>query len=73
MISFQDSIRAKWFYTCMFQVTNQEAVDLVRPLCIGVDNPRPISACKKLTELSVARGSSDDISVLVIQLGQFVQ
>ncbi|KAM7499382.1 hypothetical protein LguiA_023796 [Lonicera macranthoides] len=55
------------------KVSNQEAVDLVRPLCIGVHDPRPISACKKLAELSVARGSSDDISVLVIQLGQFVQ
>ncbi|PON86583.1 Protein phosphatase [Trema orientale] len=54
------------------KVTNQEAVDIVRPLCIGVDKPEPFSACKKLVELSVRRGSIDDISVVVIQLGQFI-
>lgn len=54
------------------QVTNQEAVDIVRPLCIGVDKPEPFSACKKLVDLSVRRGSIDDVSVMVIQLGQFI-
>lgn len=56
----------------MLQVTNQEAVDVVRPLCIGVDKPDPFSACKKLVDLSARRGSTDDISVVIIQLGHFV-
>ncbi|KAF2304633.1 hypothetical protein GH714_036897 [Hevea brasiliensis] len=50
------------------KVTNQEAVDLVRPLCIGVNKPELFSACKKLSELSSRRGSIDDISVMIIQL-----
>ncbi|KAK2635779.1 hypothetical protein Ddye_030571 [Dipteronia dyeriana] len=54
------------------KVSNQEAVDIVRPLCVGVDKPEPFSACKKLAELSVRRGSMDDISVMVIHLGRFV-
>ncbi|KAK6929484.1 PPM-type phosphatase-like domain [Dillenia turbinata] len=53
-------------------VSNQEAVDVVRPLCIGVDKPEPFSACKKLIDLSYKRGSTDDISVMVIQLGHFL-
>ncbi|KAJ4825078.1 hypothetical protein Tsubulata_040465 [Turnera subulata] len=53
------------------KVGNQEAVDIVRSLCIGVDKPEPFSACKKLTELSLKRGSIDDITVMVIQLGCF--
>ncbi|KAK9282719.1 hypothetical protein L1049_010939 [Liquidambar formosana] len=54
------------------KVTNQEAVDVVRPLCVGIDKPEPFSACKKLADLSVRRGSTDDISVMVIQLCHFV-
>ncbi|XP_022764982.1 probable protein phosphatase 2C 30 [Durio zibethinus] len=54
------------------KVTNQEAVDLIRPFCIGVDKPKPFSACKKLAELSSWRGSFDDISVMIIQLQRFV-
>ncbi|GMI87290.1 phosphatase 2C5 [Hibiscus trionum] len=50
------------------KVTNQEAVDLVRPFCVGLDDPKPFSACKKLAELSSWRGSFDDISVIIIQL-----
>lgn len=53
------------------KVTNQEAVDVVRPLCIGVGKPDSSSACKKLVDLSVSRGSTDDISVMVIELGCF--
>ncbi|KAH0930543.1 hypothetical protein HID58_016270, partial [Brassica napus] len=49
-------------------VTNQEAVDVVRPYCIGVENPKTLTACKKLAELSSTRGSLDDISVIIIQL-----
>ncbi|XVE69444.1 hypothetical protein DITRI_Ditri09bG0152700 [Diplodiscus trichospermus] len=54
------------------KVTNQEAVDLVRSFCVGVDKPKPFSACKKLAELSSWRGSFDDISVMIIQLERFV-
>ncbi|XP_039009946.1 probable protein phosphatase 2C 30 isoform X1 [Hibiscus syriacus] len=54
------------------KVTNQEAVDLVRPFCVDVDKPEPFSACKKLAELSSWRGSFDDISVMIIQLERFV-
>ncbi|XP_016496513.1 putative protein phosphatase 2C 53 [Nicotiana tabacum] len=55
------------------KVTNQEAVEVARPLCIGVDNVQRLSACKKLIDLAVMRGSSDDISAMIIQLSQFVQ
>nr|GMD57651.1 phosphatase 2C 53 [Ipomoea batatas] len=55
------------------KVSNQEAVDTVRPLCIGVDKPHPLSACKELVNLALTRGSFDDISVMVIQLSHFVQ
>ncbi|OMO75979.1 phosphatase 2C (PP2C)-like protein [Corchorus olitorius] len=54
------------------KVTDQEAIDLVRPYCVGVDKPEPFSACKKLAELSSWRGSFDDISVMIIQLERFV-
>ncbi|KAJ7963953.1 Protein phosphatase 2C family protein [Quillaja saponaria] len=53
------------------KISNQEAVDIVRPLCRGLDKPRLSSACKKLVNLSVSRGSTDDISVMLIQLGYF--
>ncbi|GFP97662.1 probable protein phosphatase 2c 25 [Phtheirospermum japonicum] len=55
------------------KVTNQEAVDVARSLCVGVDKPETVSACKKLVDLSLTRGSVDDISVMVVQLTQFVQ
>ncbi|KAJ4830771.1 hypothetical protein Tsubulata_049052, partial [Turnera subulata] len=55
------------------KVENQEAVDIARPLCMGVDGKAdPLSACKKLAELSVSRGSYDDISVMLIQLRRFI-
>ncbi|CAH8313117.1 unnamed protein product [Eruca vesicaria subsp. sativa] len=54
------------------KVTNQEAVDVVRPYCVGVENPNTLSACKKLVELSCKRGSLDDISLIIIQLQQFL-
>ncbi|PIN23482.1 Serine/threonine protein phosphatase [Handroanthus impetiginosus] len=55
------------------KVSNQEAVDLARPLCVGGGKPEVFSACKKLVDLSLTRGSTDDISVMIIQLTQFVQ
>ncbi|GAV66594.1 PP2C domain-containing protein, partial [Cephalotus follicularis] len=54
------------------KVTNQEAIDIARPLCTGVDKPEPLAACKLLANVSVSRGSSDDISVMLIQLGRFI-
>jgi protein phosphatase 1L len=53
------------------KVNNQEAVDVVRPLCMGVEKPTPALACKRLAELAAIRGSTDDISVMIIQLGLF--
>ncbi|KAI7742261.1 hypothetical protein M8C21_024770 [Ambrosia artemisiifolia] len=53
------------------KVTNQEAVDLARPLCASGDKSETISACKKLVELSTSRGSIDDTSVMIVQLGRF--
>ncbi|XP_028804864.1 probable protein phosphatase 2C 25 [Neltuma alba] len=55
------------------KVTNQEAVDIARPLCNGASNmAQPLMACKRLVDLSVSRGSSDDISVMLVKLGQFI-
>lgn len=54
------------------KVTNQEAVDAVHPSCVGVGKLDPLSACKKLVELSLSRGSVDDTSVMIIQLDRFV-
>lgn len=54
------------------KVTNQEAVDVVRPYCVDVENPKTLSACQKLVELSCKRGSLDDISLIIIQLQKFV-
>ncbi|CAN6814901.1 unnamed protein product [Brassica oleracea] len=54
------------------KVTNQEAVDVVRPYCVDVENPKTLSACQKLVELSGKRGSLDDISLIIIQLQKFM-
>ncbi|KAK3007012.1 hypothetical protein RJ639_016209 [Escallonia herrerae] len=53
------------------KVSSQEVVDIARPLCINSDRPEPLSVCKKLVDISVSRGSVDDISVMLIQLGRF--
>ncbi|KAL0923015.1 hypothetical protein M5K25_007057 [Dendrobium thyrsiflorum] len=55
------------------KVSNQEAIDIARPLCMDLQRPSPLSACKKLVNLSVSRGSMDDISVLIIQLGHYLK
>lgn len=55
------------------KVTNQEAVDIARPLCAGSSKTQPLAACKQLVDLSVSRGSLDDVSVMVIQLPQYLQ
>ncbi|XP_010457883.1 PREDICTED: probable protein phosphatase 2C 2 [Camelina sativa] len=55
------------------KVSNQEAVDIARPFCIGTDQKqKPLLACKKLVDLSVSRGSLDDISVMLIPLCRFL-
>lgn len=53
------------------KVSNQEAIDIARPFCIGIEKPEPLSVCKRLVELSASRGSVDDISVMLVQLGRF--
>ncbi|KAI3760395.1 hypothetical protein L1987_50790 [Smallanthus sonchifolius] len=53
------------------KVSNQEAIDLARPFCVGNDKLEPVLACKKLVELSASRGSVDDASVIIVQLGRF--
>lgn len=58
-------------FSC-FQVGNQEAVDIAHSFCTGVDKPEPMVACKKLVDLSVSRGSVDDISVMLIKLGNYI-
>ncbi|XP_048326744.2 probable protein phosphatase 2C 25 [Ziziphus jujuba] len=54
------------------KVSDQEAVDAARPLFMDVDKSDVLSACKQLVDLSIKRGSTDDISVMIIQLGHFV-
>ncbi|KAM0068908.1 putative protein-serine/threonine phosphatase [Helianthus debilis subsp. tardiflorus] len=54
------------------KVNNQEAIDIVRPFCVGTKKPDLTSACKKLVSLSAARGSYDDKSVMVIRLPHFI-
>ncbi|KAM7501786.1 hypothetical protein LguiB_000690 [Lonicera macranthoides] len=54
------------------KVSNQEAVDVARPLCIDTEKPELLSACKKLVDLSISRGSADDTSVMLIWLGRFL-
>ncbi|OEL29874.1 putative protein phosphatase 2C 32 [Dichanthelium oligosanthes] len=53
------------------KIDNQEAVDLARPLCINDDKASRMAACRMLTETSISRGSTDDISVVIIQLQKF--
>lgn len=53
------------------KVSNQEAVDVVRANGEGIGKLEALAVCKKLAELSVSRGSLDDISVMLIPLGQF--
>ncbi|KAG2327558.1 hypothetical protein Bca4012_036564 [Brassica carinata] len=54
------------------KVSNQEAVDIARPFCGGTEMKPLLLACKKLVDLSASRGSSDDISVMLIPLRQFI-
>lgn len=56
----------------MYQVTNQEAVDIVRSSFTGLEKSNPFLAAKKLAQLAVQRGSLDDITVLIIKLDHFI-
>nr|GMD22301.1 probable protein phosphatase 2C 25 [Ipomoea batatas] len=51
------------------KVSTQEAVDVARAFC--VDKSQLLSGCKKLIDLSVSRGSIDDVSVMLIPLAKF--
>ncbi|KAL6901896.1 hypothetical protein ACP4OV_004772 [Aristida adscensionis] len=53
------------------KMDNQEAVDLARPLCVSNHKASRMAACRKLAETSISRGSTDDISVVIIQLQSF--
>ncbi|KAL5218499.1 hypothetical protein ABZP36_019183 [Zizania latifolia] len=53
------------------KVENQEAVCIARPLCGRNDKASRMAACRKLVETAVSRGSTDDVSVVIIQLQQF--
>lgn len=70
-VKFQNQSKVIFFLLC-FQVSNQEAVDIARHFCRDIDVPAPMLACKKLVDLSVSRGSVDDISVMLIQLNSYI-
>lgn len=53
------------------KVSNQEAVDIARTFVVGVSKVDGVAACKKLAALAASQGSSDDISVMLVQLGHF--
>jgi len=55
-------------------VTNQEAVDIVRPFYCQDENGGGgvlLGACKKLVELAIDRKSKDDITVMIVRLHEF--
>ncbi|CAL5202537.1 unnamed protein product [Lathyrus oleraceus] len=54
------------------KVSNQEAVDIAHPFCVGNNKQGPFQACKKLVDLSASRGSSDDTSVMIIKLQKYI-
>jgi protein phosphatase 1L len=53
------------------KVDNQEAIDIAGPHCISNDKASSVDACRRLVETAVSRGSTDDISVLIVQLQKF--
>jgi hypothetical protein len=60
------------FFFNLVQVSNQEAVDIARSFCVGSNRQGPSKACKKLVDLSASRGSIDDISVMIIELHNYI-
>lgn len=72
-MSQERTTKVEMFVVFVFQVGNQEAVDMVRPLFTNFgDSPSLLPACKKLVDLSATRGSTDDISVMIIPLRSFI-
>lgn len=59
------------FLDAFLQVSKQEAINVAHPLCVNVAKAQPLLACRKLVDLSVSRGSTDDVSVMVVELGKF--
>ncbi|CAN0904001.1 Probable protein phosphatase 2C 2 [Linum grandiflorum] len=51
------------------KVSNQEAVNIA---VADLKQQQPLVACKKLVELSISKGSNDDITVMIIELGRYV-
>jgi protein phosphatase 1L len=49
------------------KVDAQEAVDVARPLCC-TGGQQLSAACSRLVELAASRGSTDDITVLIVSL-----
>lgn len=49
------------------KVDAQEAVDVARPLCC-TGGQQLSAACRRLVELAASRGSTDDITVLIVSL-----
>ncbi|KAI4373390.1 hypothetical protein MLD38_011519 [Melastoma candidum] len=54
------------------KVPSQEAVDVARRFLVGGGKPEPMHACRKLVELSISRGSIDDISVMLVDLKRYI-
>lgn len=53
-------------------VSNQEAVDIARPFCLGEEHGEGLLvACQKLVEVAVAKESIDDINVMIVQIQDF--
>lgn len=53
------------------KVSNQEAVDIARSVSNN-NIPSSMSSSKKLVDLAISRGSSDDITTVVVNLARFV-
>ncbi|CAN1180231.1 Probable protein phosphatase 2C 2 [Linum perenne] len=51
------------------KVSNQEAVNIA---LADMKRNQPLLACKKLVELSIYKGSNDDVTVMIIQLGGYI-
>jgi len=55
------------YFVWILQVNEQEAVDVILK-----DSNNSVESCKKLVDMSFGRGNMDDITVMVINLQNFV-
>lgn len=62
----------EFYFVLCLQVSNQEAVDIARPSCLGTNGKEMMVACRKLVDLSASRGSCDDISVMLVKLKPYM-